>query len=94
MIAAQRRYYNQNPELLKFVLTKPPDRVKYTELDLAKDVFEEIQRWAEKLGFFDRRPVTPEDPFEFLDYCDPRFEKARLPELPLQDEPAGKGADR
>lgn len=88
MIASKRRYYNQDPELLKFVLTKPPDRVKYTELDLAREEFEEIQRWAEKLGFFDRRPVTPEDPFGFEDYCDDRFEQARLPEMPLRaDQP-------
>ncbi len=85
MIAAQQRYYNQNPELLKFVLTKPVDRVKYTDLELARDEFEEIQRWAEKLGFFALRPVTPDDPFDFLDYCDPRFEQARLPDLPLQE---------
>lgn len=84
MIASQRRYYNQDPELLKFVLTKPPDRVKYTELNLAREEFEEIQRWAEKLGFFDQRPVTAEDPFGFEDYCDNRFERARLPEMPLQ----------
>ncbi|QDU66367.1 ABC transporter substrate-binding protein [Engelhardtia mirabilis] len=85
VIAAQRRYYNQNPELLKFVLTKPPDRVKYTELELARDEFAEIQHWAEKLGFFDSRPVTEDDPFDFLDYCDPRFEQGRLRDLPLQD---------
>ena len=85
VIASQRRYYNQDPELLKFVLTKPPDRVKYTELDLARDEFAEIQRWAERLGFFDQRPVTAEDPFGFEDYCDDRFERARLPEMPLQD---------
>lgn len=87
LIASQRRYYNQDPELLRFVLTKPPDRVKYTELNLARDEFAEIQRWAEKLGFFDQRPVTPEDPFVYEDYCDDRFERARLPEMPLRDEP-------
>ncbi len=85
IIAAQRRYYNQNPELLKFVLTKPVDRVKYTELDLAREEFAEIQHWADKLGFFDLRPVTPEDPFGFEDYCDPRFERARIPDMPLQE---------
>lgn len=86
LIAAQQRYYNQNPELLKFVLTKPLDRVKYTELELAREEFAEIQRWAEKLGFFDLRPVTEDDPFDFLDYCDPRFEQASLPDLPLQED--------
>ncbi len=85
LIASRRRYYNQDPELLKFVLTKPPDRVKYTELNLAREEFEEIQRWAERLGFFDQRPVTVADPFGFEDYCDDRFERARLPDMPLQD---------
>ncbi len=85
LIASQRRYYNQDPELLKFVLTKPLDRVKYTDLELARDEFAEIQQWAEKLGFFEGRPVTAEDPFGFDDYCDSRFEQARLPELPLQE---------
>jgi len=92
LIASQRRYYNQDPELLRFVLTKPPDRVKYTELNLARDEFAEIQRWAEKLGFFDQRPVTPEDPFTYEDYCDDRFERARLPEMPLRSEPVIGGA--
>lgn len=84
MIASQRRYYNQDPKLLEFVLTKPLDRVKYTELNLAREEFEEIQHWAQKLGFFDQRPVTEDDPFGFEDYCDDRFERARIPELPLQ----------
>ena len=84
MIASQRQYYNQDPALLKFVLTKPVDRVKYTNLNLARDEFEEIQRWADKLGFFDIRPVTEDDPFGFDDYCDDRFERSPLPEMPLQ----------
>lgn len=91
IIAAQQRYYNQDPELLKFVLTQPPDRVKYTDLELAREDFAEIQRYAEQLGFFDLRPVTAADPFDFLDYCDPRFESGRLPDLPLQ---ATKGGSR
>src|SRR5947209_2607956 len=28
-IAAQRQYYNQDPKLIRYVLSKPPDRVKY-----------------------------------------------------------------
>jgi NitT/TauT family transport system substrate-binding protein len=70
-IAARAEYYNQDPELLRFVLSKPPDRVRYTGLVPARADFEEIQRYAEKLGYF--RPVTPADPFGFDDYCDPSF---------------------
>jgi len=84
-MVAGLRYYRQDPELLKFVLTQPPDRVKYTELELAREEFEVIQRYAEELGFFGLRPVTEDDPFGFDDYCDPRFEHAVLPEMPLQD---------
>lgn len=47
MQAAQfvsENYYNQHPRLLQFVLSKPPDRVKYTRLELYSDEFEEIER--------------------------------------------------
>lgn len=70
-IAARKQYYNQKPDLLHFVLSKPPDRVKYTNLAPAKADLEEIQRYAEKLGYF--KPSTPEDPFGYFDYCDPTF---------------------
>jgi NitT/TauT family transport system substrate-binding protein len=72
-IAARKEYYNQDPELLRFVLTKPIDRVRYTNLIPARADFEEIQRYAERLGYFAFRPVTPQDPFGFDDYCDPSF---------------------
>jgi NitT/TauT family transport system substrate-binding protein len=70
-IAARKQYYDQNPELLRFVLSKPPDRVRYTGLVPARQDFEEIQRYAEKLDYF--RPSTPGDPFGFTDYCDTTF---------------------
>jgi NitT/TauT family transport system substrate-binding protein len=72
-IAARRNYYSQDPELLKFVLSHPPDRVKYTNLIPARADFEEIQKYAERLGYFSFRPVTPQEPFGFDDYCDPTF---------------------
>lgn len=75
-IAARREHYNQDPDLLRFVLSKPPDRVRYTDLMPAAKDFEEIQRYAERLGYFDFRPVTKDDPFGFLDYCDPSFAEA------------------
>jgi len=37
-------YYHQDPRLLRFVLSKPPDRVKYTNLRLLRAEFEEIER--------------------------------------------------
>jgi NitT/TauT family transport system substrate-binding protein len=70
-IAARKEYYNQDPNLIRFVLSKPPDRVRYTGLVPLRKEFEEIQRYAERLGFF--KPSTPDDPFGFTDYCDPSF---------------------
>jgi NitT/TauT family transport system substrate-binding protein len=70
-IAARAQYFNQNSDLVRFVLSKPPDRVRYTGLVPARADFEEIQRYAERLGYF--KPSTPDDPFGFEDYCDPAF---------------------
>ncbi len=82
-------YYGQPPKLLEYVLSKPPDRVKYTDLSLNREDFAEIQRYAEKLGFFAKRPVTAEDPFGFDDYCDNRFEQGTLRPLPLRPIASG-----
>lgn len=91
LIAARKEHYNQDPELLKFVLSKPPDRVKYTNLNLAKEELGEIQRYAETLGYFAERPVTKEDPFVFEDYCDPRFQLGEVRPMPLQETAQGAG---
>lgn len=53
MDAAQfvsKNYYNQHPRLLEFVLSKPPDRVKYTNLSVRKPDFEEIQALGVESG--------------------------------------------
>ncbi len=76
-IAARPEYYNQKADLIRFVLSKPPDRVRYTGLVPARADFEEIQRYAERLGFF--KPSSPEDPFGFDDYCDPSFATGAKP---------------
>jgi NitT/TauT family transport system substrate-binding protein len=43
-------YYNQNPRLLTFVLSKPPDRVRYNELKPLRKDFEEIEHLAVEAG--------------------------------------------
>jgi NitT/TauT family transport system substrate-binding protein len=45
-----RQYYNQDPKLLRFVLSKPPDRVKYTHLSLVRKDFEEIEALGKEAG--------------------------------------------
>jgi len=72
---AGKYYYRQDPELLKFVLSKPPDRVKYTGLKPAKDDFDEIMELAVDMGVL-------KDRIEFEEYADDRFARP-LDELGL-----------
>jgi NitT/TauT family transport system substrate-binding protein len=72
MAAAQfvsKRYYNQHPRLLEFVLSKPPDRVKYDRLSLLRENFEEIERLGMQSGIL-------EGTVGFDDYVDTRFSDA------------------
>jgi NitT/TauT family transport system substrate-binding protein len=59
-------YYNQDPKLLRFVLSKPPDRVKYTNLTVRRKDFEEIEKWFKLSGRFEGK-------VGFEDYADPSF---------------------
>src|SRR6266576_1894986 len=71
MEAAQfvaNNYYNQNPRLLTFVLSKPPDCVKYTNLTLRKPDFEEIEQLARESGILQGQ-------VHFEDYTDASFVK-------------------
>jgi NitT/TauT family transport system substrate-binding protein len=79
-----KHYYFQDPELLKFVLSKPPDRVKYTNLAPLKKDFDEIMQLAVEIGVLDR-------PIAFEEYVDDSFVRPladldwhmdRLPEDP------------
>lgn len=72
MAAAQfvsKRYYNQHPRLLEFVLSKPPDRVTYNNLALQKENFEEIAALGKQSGIL-------KGTVEFEDYVDTRFGEA------------------
>ncbi len=62
-------YYHQDPKLLRFVLSKPPDRVRYTNLDLVRADFEEIVRVGVKVGVLS-------GPIAYERYADPRFSAA------------------
>jgi NitT/TauT family transport system substrate-binding protein len=61
-----RHYYNYDPRLLRFVLSSPRDRVKYTNLSVQRPNFEEIEYYARKAGVF-KGKVT------FDDYTDTSF---------------------
>lgn len=59
-------YYHQDPRLLEFVLSKPPDRVKYTRLTPLREDFAEIEQLAREAGILHGK-------IGFDDYADPRF---------------------
>ncbi len=59
-------YYNQNPRLLKFVLSKPPDRVTYSRLQPLRADFEEIEKLAVEAGILEGK-------VHFEDYVDDSF---------------------
>jgi NitT/TauT family transport system substrate-binding protein len=63
---AGRNYYNQDPRLLEFVLSKPPDRVKYTNLRVVRKDFEEIEALGVEAGIL--RGTA-----RFEDYTDSSF---------------------
>jgi NitT/TauT family transport system substrate-binding protein len=63
---AGKRYYFQPPELLKYVLSKPPDRVRYTRLTPLKHEFDEIMELAFEIGVLSRRVA-------FEEYADDSF---------------------
>lgn len=60
------RYYHQDPKLLRFVLSKPPDRVKYTNLNVVREDFEEIEALGREAGILEGKA-------RFEDYADPSF---------------------
>lgn len=73
------QYYNQDPRLLSFVLSKPPDRVRYDKLSLARKEFEEIEKMAKEAGI-----LTGSVKFE--DYADVRFSERAHGSKPYQWE--------
>lgn len=64
--AVATQYYNQNPRLLRFVLSKPPDRVTYGNLRLARQEFDAIAQLALEASIL-------KQPIAFADYADTRF---------------------
>ncbi len=61
-----QHYYNQDPRLLAFVLSKPPDRVTYSNLALRRPDFEEIESLGREAGIL-------QGTARFDDYTDVRF---------------------
>jgi len=75
-VVAGKIYYNQKPELLDFVLTRPIDRVSYTGLLPPKEKFDEMMTLAVELGILPKQ-------IAFEEYCDTSF----APDLETVDVP-------
>ncbi len=64
--AVSTKYYHQDPRLLRFVLSKPPDRVTYSNLALARHEFDDIVDLAQEAGLL-------EGSLAFEEYVDTTF---------------------
>jgi NitT/TauT family transport system substrate-binding protein len=81
-----RYYYNQPPDLLRWALTHPLDRVMYQPLTPRKNDFELVQDLMIESGVLDRK-------LPFDEYVDTRFAEGAKSETAWQFEPgdlAGK----
>jgi NitT/TauT family transport system substrate-binding protein len=76
-IAAGRRYFNQDPNIIRFVMENPTDRVTYGDLRMIREEFDELMELSIEAGTL-TRPV----PYE--KYVDDSFVKAaRAPSIGL-----------
>jgi NitT/TauT family transport system substrate-binding protein len=65
-IAAGRRYFNQDPAVLRYVMENPTDRVTYGDLRMIRAEFDELMQLSIEAGTLKR-------PIEFERYVDERF---------------------
>lgn len=72
-----KNYYNQNPALLQYVLSKPPDRVRYTDLALRRADFEQIEELGKAAGIL-------KGTMHFDDYTDTQFSNAEVSPIPWE----------
>lgn len=67
-IAANRKYFNQDPNIIKFVMDNPSDRVTYGDLRMLRPEFDELMQLSVQAGTL-KRPVRYEQ------YVDESFVK-------------------
>ena len=76
-IAAGRKFFNQDPNIIRFVMENPVDRVTYGDLRMIRTEFEELMQLSVEAGTL-TRPVAYEK------YVDENFAKAaRASVIPL-----------
>lgn len=76
-IAADRRFFNQDPKILQFVMENPTDRVTYGDLRMIRAEFDELMQLSVEAGTIERE-------IAYEKYVDERFARAQKPaEIPL-----------
>ncbi len=68
-IAAGRKYFNQDPNIIRFVMENPVDRVTYGDLRMIRTEFEELMQLSMDAG-------TIKSPVAYEKYMDESFAKA------------------
>jgi NitT/TauT family transport system substrate-binding protein len=68
-LAAGRDYFNQDPNILRFVMKEPPDRVTYGDLRMVPREFDELMQLSVEAG-------TLAHPVPYATYVDDSFAKA------------------
>jgi NitT/TauT family transport system substrate-binding protein len=71
-IAAGRDYFNQDPNILKFVMENPTDRVTYGDLRMIRAEFDELMQLSIEAG-------TISHPIAYETYVDERFARNAKP---------------
>lgn len=71
-IAASRQYFNQDPNILRFVMENPTDRVTYGDMRMIKEEFDELMELSIAAG-------TLGKPVAFEQYVDESFVKNARP---------------
>ena len=71
-IAAKREYFNQDPEILRFVMGHPEDRVTYGDLRMIPSEFDDLMQQAVAAG-------SLKHPVPFAKYVDESFAHTARP---------------
>jgi NitT/TauT family transport system substrate-binding protein len=71
-IAARRDFFNQDPNIIQFVMDNPTDRVTYGDLRMIRDEFEELMQLSIEAG-------TIKHPIAYETYVDESFARAATP---------------
>jgi NitT/TauT family transport system substrate-binding protein len=71
-IAAGRSYFNQDPNIIRFVMQNPTDRVTYGDLRMIRSEFDELMQLSMQAG-------TIKHPIPYEKYVDERFARNAKP---------------